>query len=97
MLPGASLPGRPGTCEARLRGSRADRGESGVSKKPKTGKAHAANPKGRPQAEIVHTSVYLPRPMWRAIRELAVARDRKAHDIMIEAIAAALERQGKRL
>ena len=68
-----------------------------MSKKRKTGKAHVANPKRLPQAEIVHTSVYLPRPMWRAIRELAVEQDRKAHDIMLEAIAAALERHGKRL
>lgn len=68
-----------------------------MSKTRKTGKAHAAPPKGRPRAEIVHTSVYLPRAMWRAIRELAVEQDRKAHDIMIEAITAALERQGKHL
>ena len=68
-----------------------------MSKARKTGKAHAAAPKGRPHADIVHTSVYLPRAMWRAIRELAVEQDRKAHDIMIEAIAAALQSKGKRL
>ena len=57
----------------------------------------AAEPKpaGRkPRPDIVHTSVYLPEPVHRKLREIAFTTDQKIHDIIMEGIDAALRKYG---
>ncbi len=52
-------------------------------------------PAGRkPRPDIVHTSVYLPRPVYRKLREIAFTTDQKIHDVIMEGIDAALRKYG---
>jgi hypothetical protein len=46
------------------------------------------------RADIVHTSIYLPKAMHRKLREVAFTTDRKVHDIILEGIEAALRKYG---
>jgi hypothetical protein len=43
---------------------------------------------------IVHSSVYLPQPVYEALREAAFKERCKIHDIVLEGIAAALKKRG---
>ena len=54
--------------------------------------APIAAKKARP--DIVHTSVYLPAPVHRKLREIAFQTDRKVHDVIMEGIDAALRNYG---
>jgi hypothetical protein len=47
-----------------------------------------------PRIEVQHTSIYVPKPAYRKIREIAVAGDRKAHDVIIEGIDLVLAKYG---
>jgi len=46
--------------------------------------------------DVVHTSLYLPRPMYEALREAAFKERVKIHDIVLEGIGMALRRPGRR-
>lgn len=49
----------------------------------------------RPKREgIVHTSIYVPRPVYQKLREIAFTQERKVHDIIMEGIDAALQKYG---
>jgi hypothetical protein len=52
------------------------------------------SPKSRP--EIVHTSLYLPEPLYEALREAAFKERLKIHDIVLEGIRMALRKRGWR-
>ena len=47
---------------------------------------------GRPS--IVHSSLYLPEPVYEALRKIAFEERLKIHDIVLEGIDAALRRRG---
>jgi hypothetical protein len=50
--------------------------------------------KRRQRPDVVHSSVYLPRAVYEALREVAFKERRKIHDIVLEGIAAALKKRG---
>jgi hypothetical protein len=52
----------------------------------------ARTPTGRPS--IVHSSLYLPEPVYEALRKIAFDERRKIHDAVLEGIDAALRRRG---
>jgi hypothetical protein len=47
---------------------------------------------GRPS--IVHTSLYLPEPVYEALRKIAFEERLKIHDVVLEGIDLALRRRG---
>jgi len=57
--------------------------------------ATAAKPAGRKATpDIVHTSVYLPKPAHRKLKEIAFHTDKKVHDLIMEGIDEVLNRHG---
>ena len=46
------------------------------------------------RAGVVHTSIYVPRPVYQKLREIAFTQERKVHDIIMEGIDAALRKYG---
>jgi hypothetical protein len=44
--------------------------------------------------EVHHTSIYVPKAAYRKIREIAVTRDAKPHDIIMEGIDLVLAKYG---
>ena len=52
----------------------------------------ARKPTERPS--IVHSSLYLPEPVYEALRKIAFDERAKIHDIVLEGIDAALRRRG---
>ena len=52
----------------------------------------ARTPTERPS--IVHSSLYLPEPVYEALRKIAFEERLKIHDIVLEGIDAALRRRG---
>ena len=42
--------------------------------------------------DIVHTSLYLPKPLHQALREIAFKKDCKIHDLVIEGIETVVQR-----
>jgi hypothetical protein len=57
--------------------------------------AAASEPAGRrPRSDIIQTSLYLPEAVYEALREAAFKERRKIHDIVMEAIRAALKKRG---
>ncbi len=55
------------------------------------GDAGAARPERRP---IVHSSLYLPEPVYEALRKIAFEERLKIHDVVLEGIELALRRRG---
>jgi hypothetical protein len=51
-------------------------------------------PPGRPRPDVVHSSLYLPEPVYEALRETAFKERCKIHDIIMEGIGAALKKRG---
>ena len=45
---------------------------------------------------IVHTSLYLPRPLYEGLRAAAFKERRKIHDIVLEGIRMALGKRGRK-
>jgi hypothetical protein len=43
---------------------------------------------------VVHTSIYVPRPAYQKLREIAFTQERKVHDVIMEGIDAVLQRYG---
>jgi hypothetical protein len=52
---------------------------------------HGSRPKRPP---IVHTSLYLPEPVYEALRKIAFDERLKIHDVLLEGIDLALRRRG---
>jgi len=52
----------------------------------------AHRPTERPA--VVHSSIYLPEPVYEALRKIAFQERLKIHDIVLEGIEAALRRRG---
>jgi hypothetical protein len=46
------------------------------------------------RASIVHSSLYLPEPVYEALRKIAFDERIKIHDLVLEGIDAALRRRG---
>lgn len=51
-----------------------------------------ATRKDRP--DTVHTSLYIPKPVHRKLREIAFVEERKVHDLVMEGIDAVLKKYG---
>jgi hypothetical protein len=64
-----------------------------MGKRPSAVEA-AAPPQRRPRPDIVHTSVYLPRPAYRLLRETAFTEECKIHDLLLEGVSAVLAKRG---
>ena len=54
--------------------------------------AASRTPTERPS--IVHSSLYLPEPVYEALRKIAFDERVKIHDLVLEGIGAALRRRG---
>jgi hypothetical protein len=46
------------------------------------------------RSSIVHSSLYLPEPVYEALRKIAFEERIKIHDVVLEGIGAALRRRG---
>jgi hypothetical protein len=44
--------------------------------------------------DIVHTSVYVPKPAYRKLREIAFTKEIKIHDLIMDGIDAVLQQNG---
>lgn len=47
------------------------------------------------KTKFPHMSLYLSKPVQRAIKEIALEYDRKPHDVLIEAVELVLQRYGR--
>jgi hypothetical protein len=69
-----------------------------VVKRPRTpvtrSGAPVASRTGRETPATVHTSLYLPGPVYEALRKIAYDERVKIHDVVIEGIDAAFRRRG---
>jgi hypothetical protein len=67
-------------------------------KRPRTPAAVSGVPKGaarpRLRPDVVQSSVYLPEPVYEALRETAFKERCKIHDLVMEGIGLALRRRG---
>jgi hypothetical protein len=67
-------------------------------KRPRTAATTHGTPKEpagrRPRPDIVHSSLYLPEPVYEALREVAFKERRKIHDIVMQGIDFALKKRG---
>ena len=55
--------------------------------------APAAEPRAKREG-IVHTSIYVPKPAYQKLREIAFTQECKVHDVIMEGIDAVLQRYG---
>jgi hypothetical protein len=55
---------------------------------------HGAARKQTERPSIVHTSLYLPDPVYEALRKIAFEERLKIHDVVLEGIDLALRRRG---
>ena len=51
-------------------------------------------PAGGPRPNIVHSSLYLPEPVYEALRKIAYEERAKIHDLIMEGIGLALRKRG---
>ena len=58
------------------------------------GATGAVLPKQTGRPPIVHTSLYLPEPVYEALRKIAFVERLKIHDVVLEGIDLALRRRG---
>jgi hypothetical protein len=67
-----------------------------VAKRPRSlvGPAKPQGRQGRPG--IIHTSLYLPEPLYEGLREAAFRERCKIHDIVLEGIEMALRKRARR-
>jgi len=67
------------------------------TRSPPPAAAAPGKPAGRkPRPGIVHSSVYLPEAVYESLREAAFKERRKIHDIVLEGVALALRKRGRR-
>jgi hypothetical protein len=65
------------------------------SKAPSLPSRASREPAGRrPRPDIIHSSLYLPEPVYEALRESAFRERCKIHDIVMQGIDAALKKRG---
>ena len=79
------MAGRPVEARKMVKRLRAPPTTSGSSKAP-AGR--------RPRPDIVHSSLYLPEPVYEALREVAFHERCKIHDVIMQGIEAALRKRG---
>ena len=48
----------------------------------------------KPRPDVQHTSVYIPRPVYERLREIAFAERIKIHDLLMEGVDLAIEKRG---
>jgi hypothetical protein len=53
-----------------------------------------AKPARAKREGVVHTSIYVPRPVYQKLREIAFTQERKVHDVIMEGIDEALRKYG---
>jgi len=53
----------------------------------------AREPAGAPRPDVVHSSLYLPEPVYEALRETAFKERCKIHDLVMEGIGLALRKR----
>jgi hypothetical protein len=70
------------------------RGELFAALTPKHAGATVAARKQTERPSIVHTSLYLPEPVYEALRKIAFEERLKIHDVVLEGIDLALRRRG---
>ncbi len=64
--------------------------------KPSTSRKSRSGPATRrPKPDVVHSSIYLPRAAWRALRKIAAETDSKVHDLVLNGVDAVLRRHGR--
>jgi hypothetical protein len=61
---------------------------------PRHAGAAGADRKQTERPSIVHTSLYLPEPVYEALRKIAFEERVKIHDVVLEGIDLALRRRG---
>jgi hypothetical protein len=66
---------------------------TGRSARPRHAGATRASRKQTERTSIVHTSLYLPEPVYEALRKIAFEERLKIHDIVLEGIDLALRRR----
>jgi hypothetical protein len=69
-------------------------GETQENPTPKHASSTDAAQKPTERPSIVHSSLYLPEPVYEALRRIAFEERRKINDIVLEGIDAALRRRG---
>jgi len=48
----------------------------------------------KPRSDVQHTSIYLPKPVSRKLKEIAFTTDQKVHDLILEGINEVLRKYG---
>ncbi|WP_406856224.1 hypothetical protein ABEG18_00930 [Alsobacter sp. KACC 23698] len=65
------------------------------SPKPRSpAKASPGEAGRKPRPDVIHTSIYLPKPVYLKLREIAYTTDQKIHDVIMEGVDAALKQYG---
>ena len=64
------------------------------SKPRPTPSSASREPAGASRPDVVHSSLYLPEPVYEALRETAFKERSKIHDLVIEGIGLALRKRG---
>ena len=64
------------------------------SKSRPTPSSASREPAAEPRPDVVHSSLYLPEPVYEALREIAFKERRKIHDLVMEGIGLALRKRG---
>ena len=59
-----------------------------------TASSASREPAGGPRRDIVHSSLYMPEPVYEALREVAFKERCKIHDLVMEGIGLALRKRG---
>ena len=68
-----------------------------MAKRRKSGPTLSSAPKkpaAAPRPDVVHSSLYLPEPVYEALRETAFKERCKIHDLIMEGIGLALRKRG---
>ena len=68
--------------EQRTRSTRKRTGATSEARRPKEGPS------------VIHSSIYLPEPVYEALRKIAFEERLKIHDLVLEGIDGALRRRG---
>jgi hypothetical protein len=64
------------------------------SKSRPTPSSAPREPGGRPRPDVVHSSLYMPEPVYEALREIAFHERLKIHDVVMQGIDLALRKRG---
>ena len=61
---------------------------------PERSAPEAAPPARRARPDVVHSSIYVPKAAYRKLREIALARECKVHDLVLDGIDSVLREHG---